>query len=173
MLLKQTASLLMLGTFDHLLGAVFGFVKGMAIVEVRPHPLRDLPRLRPEEHIHDSMFGPMFLDGIPVLLHVLPVEFKNAVEPCRGLLLSSCRIVASPAAFCYHSLDRMSLERMPMVNSPVLVLNQNYEPLNVCNARRAFVLVDRGKAEVLEHNEGTLRSPSHASPSLRSSASST
>ncbi len=40
------------------------------------------------------------------------------------------------------------------VNSAVLVLNQNYEPLNVCNARRAFVLVDRGKAEVLEHDEG-------------------
>jgi 5-methylcytosine-specific restriction endonuclease McrA len=50
---------------------------------------------------------------------------------------------------------------MPMVNSPVLVLNQNYEPLNVCNARRAFVLVDRGKAEVLEHNSGKLRSPSY------------
>ena len=38
----------------------------------------------------------------------------------------------------------------------VLVLNQNYEPLNVCNARRAFVLLDRGKAEVLEHAEGAL-----------------
>ena len=46
-----------------------------------------------------------------------------------------------------------------MVNSTVLVLNQNYEPLNVCNARRAFVLVDRGKAEVLEHGDGILRSP--------------
>lgn len=32
----------------------------------------------------------------------------------------------------------------------VLVLNQNYEPLNVCNARRAIVLVLRGKAEVVE-----------------------
>lgn len=32
----------------------------------------------------------------------------------------------------------------------VLVLNQNYEPLNVCNVRRALVLVLRGKAEVLE-----------------------
>ncbi|MCC7366697.1 MAG: HNH endonuclease [Dehalococcoidia bacterium] len=32
----------------------------------------------------------------------------------------------------------------------VLVLNQNYEPLNVCNVRRAMVLVLRGKAEVLE-----------------------
>src|SRR3972149_5171620 len=47
-----------------------------------------------------------------------------------------------------------------MVDSAVLVLNQNYEPLNVCNARRAFVLVDRGKAEVLEHADGAiLRSP--------------
>ncbi len=31
-----------------------------------------------------------------------------------------------------------------------LVLNQNYEPLNVCSVRRAFVLVYRGKADVLE-----------------------
>jgi 5-methylcytosine-specific restriction endonuclease McrA len=45
-----------------------------------------------------------------------------------------------------------------MNGSTVLVLNQNYEPLNVCNARRAFVLVDRGKAEVLEHSDGFLRS---------------
>lgn len=44
-----------------------------------------------------------------------------------------------------------------MSGSAVLVLNQNYEPLNVCNARRAFVLLDKGKAEVLEHAEGHLR----------------
>lgn len=41
---------------------------------------------------------------------------------------------------------------------PVLVLNQNYEPINVCNARRAFVLLDRGKAEVLEQGAGVLHS---------------
>src|SRR5438067_12006838 len=41
-----------------------------------------------------------------------------------------------------------------VVNSAVLVLNEYYEPLNVCNARRAVVLVDRGKAEVLEHADG-------------------
>jgi 5-methylcytosine-specific restriction endonuclease McrA len=45
-----------------------------------------------------------------------------------------------------------------MIASNVLVLNQNYEPLNVCTARRAFNLIDRGKAEVLEHGEGALRS---------------
>lgn len=37
-----------------------------------------------------------------------------------------------------------------MSATTVLVLNQNYEPLNVCNARRAIVLVLRGKAEVVE-----------------------
>ncbi len=42
---------------------------------------------------------------------------------------------------------------------PVLVLNQNYEPLNVCTVRRAFVLVDRGKAEIIENGRGYLRCP--------------
>ena len=51
-----------------------------------------------------------------------------------------------------------------MTTSSVLVLNQNYEPLNVCNARRAFILVHRGKAEVLEHGRGHLRSPSTVYP---------
>lgn len=46
------------------------------------------------------------------------------------------------------------------MNLPVLVLNQNYEPLNVCNVRRAIVLLDKGKAEVLEHNHGLVHSPS-------------
>ncbi len=36
------------------------------------------------------------------------------------------------------------------VDRSALVLNQNYEPLNVCSVRRAFVMVYRGKAEVLE-----------------------
>lgn len=45
-----------------------------------------------------------------------------------------------------------------MVNSPVLVLNQGYEPLNLCRTRRAIVLVFRGKAEVLENGRGELHS---------------
>jgi 5-methylcytosine-specific restriction endonuclease McrA len=36
------------------------------------------------------------------------------------------------------------------VQRPVLVLNQNYEPLNVCNMRRAMGLVFHEKAEILE-----------------------
>ncbi len=49
-----------------------------------------------------------------------------------------------------------------MINSPVLVLNQNYEPLNVCRARRAVVMLWGGKAEVLENNSDIMHSPSMA-----------
>jgi 5-methylcytosine-specific restriction endonuclease McrA len=45
-----------------------------------------------------------------------------------------------------------------MVGLPVLVLNQNYEPLNVCKVRRAMVLLFYGKAEVLENGRGSLHS---------------
>ena len=32
----------------------------------------------------------------------------------------------------------------------VLVLNQNYEPMSVCDVRRAIILIYLGKAEVIE-----------------------
>jgi 5-methylcytosine-specific restriction endonuclease McrA len=51
-----------------------------------------------------------------------------------------------------------------MVSSHVLVLNQNYEPLNVCNVRRAFVLLDLGKAEMLEEGDGQLHTATFAFP---------
>lgn len=49
-----------------------------------------------------------------------------------------------------------------MVVLPVLVLNQNYEPLNVCQVRRAMVLLFHGKAEVLENGRGSLHSVNNA-----------
>jgi 5-methylcytosine-specific restriction endonuclease McrA len=45
-----------------------------------------------------------------------------------------------------------------MHNSPVLVLNQSYEPLSVCHARRAIVLMIQGKAEMLENGKGFIHS---------------
>ncbi|MFC2045236.1 HNH endonuclease [Chloroflexota bacterium] len=42
------------------------------------------------------------------------------------------------------------------INLPVLVLNQNYEPLNICRARRAVVLLYQGKAEMLENGSGLI-----------------
>lgn len=41
-----------------------------------------------------------------------------------------------------------------VLSSPVLVLNLNYVPVNVCTARRAIVLVGKGKAELLENHSG-------------------
>jgi len=34
------------------------------------------------------------------------------------------------------------------MNEPVLVLNRNFEPINVCNTRRAVGLLMVGKAEM-------------------------
>ncbi len=45
-----------------------------------------------------------------------------------------------------------------MINFPVLVLNQNYEPLNVCRVRRAVVLLEDGRAEMLENGVGFIHS---------------
>ena len=47
-----------------------------------------------------------------------------------------------------------------LINAPVLVLNQNYQPLNVCNARRAIVLIGLGKAELMENGRGDIHSVS-------------
>lgn len=35
------------------------------------------------------------------------------------------------------------------MNGKVLVLNQNYEPITICNARRAIILTYLGKAEII------------------------
>ncbi len=51
-----------------------------------------------------------------------------------------------------------------MINIPVLVLNQNYEPLNICRARRAVILVYRGKAEMLENGSGLIHSANYIFP---------
>ncbi|MGD9115784.1 MAG: HNH endonuclease [Dehalococcoidia bacterium] len=51
-----------------------------------------------------------------------------------------------------------------MINFPVLVLNQNYEPLNVCRVRRAVVLLEDGKAEMLENGVGFLHTTQREFP---------
>jgi len=51
-----------------------------------------------------------------------------------------------------------------MIDSPVLVLNQSYEPLNLCRVRRAVILVFCGKAEILENSRGVLHSITRVFP---------
>ena len=51
-----------------------------------------------------------------------------------------------------------------MINLPVLVLNQSYEPLTICRVRRAVMLIYRGKAEMLENGVGFIHSVSDSFP---------
>jgi hypothetical protein len=46
----------------------------------------------------------------------------------------------------------------------VLVLNQNYEPLNVCHTHRAVVLLISGKAEILVNSRGYILTPTAEFP---------
>ncbi|MCS7263539.1 MAG: HNH endonuclease [Armatimonadetes bacterium] len=49
----------------------------------------------------------------------------------------------------FHSRDGV-------LNLPVLVLNRNYEPLNVVSAKRAIVLLMKGKAEMVKSANGLI-----------------
>ena len=46
------------------------------------------------------------------------------------------------------------------MNEPVLVLNGNYEPINVCTTKRAMGLILGEKAMVLENGRGVIRTVS-------------
>jgi 5-methylcytosine-specific restriction endonuclease McrA len=45
------------------------------------------------------------------------------------------------------------------MDSVVLLLNSNYEPLNVCDIRRAFRLLFGEKAEIIEYDHTEIRTP--------------
>ena len=78
MLLKETASLLMLGTFDHLAGAAFGFAKGVVIIQVLLILFATYPSLGLGDAIGQSSLSPIFTEDAPFLLKVLPAEFDAA-----------------------------------------------------------------------------------------------
>lgn len=53
---------------------------------------------------------------------------------------------------------------MDIINTPVLVLNQDYEPLNICRVRRAVILIINRKAEVIENGRGEIHAISSSFP---------
>jgi len=50
------------------------------------------------------------------------------------------------------------------MNAPVLVLNANFEPINVCTTRRAVGLILSGKAGMVANGRGMIHSVSQAIP---------
>ena len=54
--------------------------------------------------------------------------------------------------FCgYRIMSTVSDQALMLIRSRVLVLNQNYQPLNICDVRRAVSLLGKGKAETVQH----------------------
>jgi 5-methylcytosine-specific restriction endonuclease McrA len=53
---------------------------------------------------------------------------------------------------------------MGRMQAPVLVLNANFEPLNVCNTYRAVALMLNGKASLVLNGRGEIRTVSRAFP---------
>ncbi|MBN2044041.1 MAG: HNH endonuclease [Anaerolineales bacterium] len=51
-----------------------------------------------------------------------------------------------------------------MLSAPVLVLNANYEPLNVCTTKRALVLIFSDKASLIKNGRGYIKTVSSAYP---------
>ena len=49
-----------------------------------------------------------------------------------------------------------------LIRAPVLVLNLNYVPINICTVRRAIILVGKGKAELLENHRGEIHTVASA-----------
>jgi len=50
------------------------------------------------------------------------------------------------------------------MDSQVLVLNANYEPLNVCTTRRALGLLMLDKATIVSNGRGVIRTPTRSYP---------
>lgn len=79
-LLKGPSQTLALGRLNHGGGLVLGFLKGALLVQAalilfaRYH----IPAL--VDALDGSFLTPFFLDGAPVLLTLLPAEFRRAVE---------------------------------------------------------------------------------------------
>lgn len=48
-----------------------------------------------------------------------------------------------------------------MLNKSVLLLNQNYEPMTICNVKKAIILIFLGKAEAVENDGMYVRSISY------------
>jgi len=80
MFLRQAATLLCLGIFDSLGGAIFGLVKGFVFMEIALIFAVTFHNLNLNDDIGRSTLAPFFLDALPVLTRILPGEFKTAVD---------------------------------------------------------------------------------------------
>lgn len=79
-LVHPAVTILQLGMADQLLGAGFGAVKGIIIIEALLILLVTYPRYDSRDYIQDSQFAQLMLDVSSPILTVLPQEFEAAVD---------------------------------------------------------------------------------------------
>ena len=84
MFLKQAASLLMLGLFDALGGAVIGLLKGFVLVEIALIAGVTFKDLGVRDAIIDSAFADFFLKVLPLLKYILPSQFDTILDELPG-----------------------------------------------------------------------------------------
>ncbi len=87
----------------------------------------------------------------------VPAPKINIIPPLRSTIqLSESRVERQCAI--------ISLVMVTILSAPVLVLNANYEPINVCNVRRAICLILDEKASLVLNGRGFIRTVSHNYP---------
>lgn len=78
--LRRVASVLMLGPFDRLGGAAFGFAKGFILVQVLLIAVAIFPASTSVAFaVDDATLTPFFLDSMPLVELTLPSEFHDAL----------------------------------------------------------------------------------------------
>ena len=73
-----------------------------------------------------------------------------------GKAMIHARKQKSIARSAAHTVDGSGAHPNQILQMPVLVLNASYEPINICGARRALVLVLKGIARTEEEHGLTL-----------------
>jgi len=81
-----------------------------------------------------------------------------------GKAMIHARKQKSIARAAAYSGDYASVQPAHMLQMPVLVLNASYEPINICGARRALVLVLKGIARTEEEHGQILHSQRSRTP---------
>ena len=79
---------------------------------------------------------------------------------------SKVYISSSDLPFIYNSISHAIIRTIMegLLYIPVLVLNANFEPINVCNTRRALSLILNGKAQLILNGRGEIRTVSRRFP---------
>lgn len=79
-MLKRSASLLMLGWADHIGGAVFGLLKGLIVVQALLIIFAAYPSLELDSAVAGSELARYFVDDVGILLWVLPDNFDERID---------------------------------------------------------------------------------------------